>query len=512
MPQRILALDIEDAEVKAAVLETSFRDYHIAGLYHDLLSPEGGSVPDQLRRFLERHQLAGDTVVSTLPGRLVSHRVFFLPFRDRKRLNQTIPFELETHVPFGLDEVIVDYQVLHRDSSGTTVLAAMVQKPDLEAHLAMLQAVGIDPKVVDFAPLSALNVLRVLGDHLPSTFAFVDFSTATANVSLYRNGQLAGLRTLSVASGGAATNGASRNGRLDAELPPSAAGEQSDDAVRAAAVDLRWSLLVINGAPLDERLPCYLAGPPAWLERVGPVLQRELSLDVRRLDRTPLRALPAEVRGALPECAIPLGLALREVAPANTLGLNFRRAEFSYHRGQEEVRRALGRVAALAAILIVLAVVNVFFSYPLQVSRLAAIDSQIRYVFQKTLPDERPVEPRAQLQGEVDRLEQKVKLLGGIVSLSGAAAIDVMRSISTALPANLKLDIDEYNFDPDGVRIRGKTDEFETVDKIKQNLISVPYFKDVQVKDVKAAPDGKGVSFRLILVMGNEARTAVGGE
>jgi len=512
MPQRILALDIEDAEVKAAVLETSFRDYHIAGLYHDLLSPEGGPVPDQLRRFLERHQLAGDTVVSTLPGRLVSHRVFFLPFRDRKRLNQTIPFELETHVPFGLDEVVVDYQVLHRDSSGTTVLAAMVQKPDLEAHLAMLQAVGIDPKVVDFAPLSALNVLRVLGDHLPSTFVFVDFSTATANVSLYRNGQLVGLRTLSVGSGGAATNGASRNGHLDAALPSSAAGEQSDDAVRAATVDLRWSLLVINGAPLDDRLPCYLAGPPAWLERVGPALQRELSLDVRRLDRAPLRALPAEVRGALPECAIPLGLALREVAPANTLGLNFRRAEFSYHRGQEEVRRALGRVAALAVILIVLAVVNVFFSYQLQVSRLAAIDSQIRYVFQKTLPDERPVEPRAQLQAEVDRLEQKVKLLGGIVSLSGAAAIDVMRSISTALPANLKLDIDEYNFDPDGVRIRGKTDEFETVDKIKQNLISVPYFKDVQVKDVKAAPDGKGVSFRLILVMASEARAGVGGE
>lgn len=510
MPQRILALDIEDAEVKAAVLETSFRDYHIAGLYHDLLSPDGGSVPDQLRHFLERHQLAGDTVVSTLPGRLVSHRVFFLPFRDRKRLNQTIPFELETHVPFGLDEVIVDYQVLHRDSSGTTVLAAMVQKPDLEAHLAMLQAAGIDPKVVDFAPLSALNVLRVLGDNLPPTFAFVDFSTAAANVSLYRNGQLAGLRTLSVGSGGAATNGASRNGHLGAA--PSAAAEQSDDVLRAAAVDLRWSLLVINGAPLDEGLPCYLAGPPAWLERIGPVLERELSLDVRRLDRTPLRALPAEVRGSLAECAIPLGLALREVAPANTLGLNFRRAEFSYHRGQEEVRRALGRVAALAAILVVLAVVNVFFSYQLQVSRLAAIDSQIRYVFQKTLPDERPVEPRAQLQTEVDRLEQKVKLLGGIVSLSGVAAIDVMRGISTALPANLKLDIDEYNFDPDGVRIRGKTDEFETVDKIKQSLISVPFFKDVQVKDVKAAPDGKGVSFRLILVMANEARAGAGGE
>jgi hypothetical protein len=76
----------------------------------------------------------------------------------------------------------------------------------------------------------------------------------------------------------------------------------------------------------------------------------------------------------------------------------------------------------------------------------------------------------------------------------------------------VKLDIDEYVFDPDAVRIRGKTDEFETVDKIKQNLVGVPYFKDVQVKDVKASPDGKGVSFRLILSMANDAHAGAVGE
>ena len=498
MPQRILALDIEEAEVKAAVLETSFRDYRIASLHRDPLTA-GGSVAEQLRRFLDAHQLAGDTVVSTLPGQIVSHRVFFLPFRDRKRLNQTIPFELETQVPFGLDEVIVDYQILHRDSSGTTVLAAMVQKPDLQAHLATLSAAGIDPKVVDFAPLAALNVLRVMGRDLPPTFAFVEFNEASANLLLYRNEQLAGLRSISLFRHRAATNGSGAGDNGHTNGGPLSAID--DAAAQAAAIDIRWSLMAINGAPLDEGLPCYVAGSGAWLDAVAPLIEREVNLSVRRLDDRTLASVPAEAAAALPTCTGPLGVALREVAPATTLGLNFRRAEFAYHRGQQEVRRALMRVGALAGVLVLLGILNLFLAYQQQVSRLNAIDARIREVFKATLPDERPVNERAQLQAEIDKADQRIQLLGGIVSLSGVAAIDVARGISEKLSPQTKIDIDEYAFDPEGVRIRAKTDAFETVDAIKQQLTPLPYFKDVQVKDVKASPDGADVTFRLLLLM-----------
>ncbi|HVN87847.1 MAG TPA: pilus assembly protein PilM [Candidatus Binatia bacterium] len=498
MPQRILALDIEEAEVKAALLETSFRDYRIAGLYRDALTP-GGSVSDQLRRFLDSHQLAGDTVVSTLPGRFVSHRVFFLPFRDRKRLNQTIPFELESQVPFGLDEVVVDYQVLRRDSSGTTVLAAMVQKTDLAAHLATLSAAGVDPKVVDFAPLTAINVLRVLGRDLPATLALVEFNDTNANVLLYRNRELVGLRSVSLVRSHATSNGSggANNGHSDA----SSSQDSGDASARAAAIDIRWTLMVLNGAPLDDQLPCYLTGVSTWVDSVAPRLEHDAHLSLRRLDRRTLPSVPVEAAAALPMCTSPLGLALREVAPSTALGLNFRRAEFAYHRGQQEVRRALMRVGILAVVLVLLTIVNLFMAYQQQVNRLGAIDARIREVFKATLPDERPVNERAQLQAEIDKAEQRINLLGGIVSLSGVAAIDVARGISASIPVQSKIDIDEYSFDPEGVRIRAKTDAFETVDAIKQSLTPLPYFKDVQVKDVKAGPDGKDVTFRLLLLM-----------
>src|SRR6185369_1452065 len=192
MPQRIVSLEIDDAELRASVVETSFRDYKIAGFFRE---PRNGATGDQIKRFIAAHAQAGDTILSALPGDRVTWRTFFLPFRDLKRLAQTIPFELESNVPFGLDEVVVDYQVLHRDRSGTTVLAALVQKEDLERHLDLLKEGGADPKIVDLGPLATLNTLSLVPD-LPPTFAFVDFGARTTTVALYRERELVGLRSL----------------------------------------------------------------------------------------------------------------------------------------------------------------------------------------------------------------------------------------------------------------------------------------------------------------------------
>src|SRR6185369_9187996 len=184
MPQRIFSLEIGDTELKASVLQTSFRDYKVAAFHREPLL--NGGMPEQVKRFLAQHAEAGDTVLSALRGDMVTWRTFFLPFRDMKKVAQTVPFELESNVPFGLDEVIVDYQILHRDRAGTTVLAALVQKEDLERHLALLQQGGIDPKIVDFSPLSTLNTLNLVAD-LPPTFAFVDFAPRATTVALYRD-------------------------------------------------------------------------------------------------------------------------------------------------------------------------------------------------------------------------------------------------------------------------------------------------------------------------------------
>ena len=496
MPQRILALEVDARELKAAVVETTFRDYRVVGFYRDPVAAGDGSLADQVRGFLQRHDIKASTVLSSLPGDLVTWRTFFLPFRDRKRLDQTVPFELETQVPFGLDEIVVDYHVLHRDAAGSTVLAAMVQRRDLQEHLEQLSTAGLDPKVVDLAPLATLNTLALLGNELPETFVYVGGTLQRSVVAFFRNRQLVGLRTIVAPAKAPDETAATAAGN----------GQPADRAERldAVAAQIRWSLLAINGAPLDDGIPCIIGGEGVELDPLGERLTAALALSVRRLNDTPLRNVPAELRDVVAGFTAPLGLALREMTPNDALGVNFRRGEFAYHRGQDEIRRALARTGVLAALVMLLVVANTYMGYQQLASRLTLLQGQIRNVFTQTLPDvHRIVDEKSQLQTEIDAAQKRLQILAGIVPVGGVTAIDVMRTIATAIPEAVRIDTDEYVMEPESVRIKAKTDSFEAVETIKQNLISTHYFADVQVKDVKTAPDGKA-DFRLVLSLSKE--------
>jgi general secretion pathway protein L len=514
MPQRIFSLEIGDAELKASVLQTSFRDYKVAAFHREALASSNGGTADQLKRFLAQHSEAGDTIVSTLPSDRVTWRTFFLPFRDLKKLAQTVPFELESNVPFGLDEVVVDYQILHRDRSGTTVLAALVQKADLEHHLALLKQGGVDPKIVDVGALSTLNTLTLVSD-LPPTFVFIDFAPHATTVALYRERELAGLRTLSratTATVAVATNGSGAPVEADDETH-----EAADDAVHEVVpepvdvdglvADLRWTLLALNGAPLDDDLVCYVAGDAAIVDAVERPLAEALPLAVRRLDRLPLRNLGPEVRAQAPAFSSSLGLALREVSPSNSLGVNFRRGEFTFHRAQQELRQAFRNVAILGCIVFALIVVDTAMKQYQRAQQAAAVDAQIQKVFAAALPDMgRVPNPKATLHDETEALRQRVNLLNDIVPVSSSTSIDILRAAAGAVPNKIRIDCEEYTMDPDAVRVRCNTETYDSVDTIKEELIKTGYFSDVEVKDAKAAKDSHGVDFRMVMKLNKDFR------
>ncbi len=486
MPQRIVSLEIGPAELKAVVLQSSFRDYKVAALHRE---PLNGAVDEQLRAFLERHGEAGDTILSALSGDRVTWRTLFLPFRDQKRLAQTIPFELESSVPFGLDEVVVDYQVLHRDRAGTTVLAALVPKGELEHHLELLQRGGADPKVVDIGPLASLNTLSLVPD-LPPSFAFLDIGAQSATVALFRQRELSGLRTIIRAPVAAAEN-----------------GDGAADAAGRLAADVRWTLLALNGAPLDDDLPCYVAGDSATLNEVERALAAALPVDWRRLDRVTLRNLTPEAGAQAPAFSQSLGLALREVAPSGALGVNFRRGEFTFHRGQQELRQALRTVAILGVAVLVLVVLDMFTKHQQLRSQADALETQVQQILTATLPDVgRVANAKAVLHDETEALRQRVDLLNDVVPVSSSTSIDILRAVSSAVPNGIRVDCEEYAMDPDAVRLRCNTETYDAVDEIKQGLRDTGYFTEVEVKDAKANPKGGGVDFRITLTLNKDFR------
>ena len=91
MPNHTLALDVGPRTLRVALVERSLRSQRVLGLYaHPRGS--GGDLAADLRALAVQHGIAWAEVVSVLPGDAVTHRILELPFADRKRLEQTVPF------------------------------------------------------------------------------------------------------------------------------------------------------------------------------------------------------------------------------------------------------------------------------------------------------------------------------------------------------------------------------------------------------------------------------------
>ena len=149
---------------------------------------------------------------------------------------------------------------------------------------------------------------------------------------------------------------------------------------------------------------------------------------------------------------------------------------------------------------------NAYVRYETALNRLAMIEGKIREVFGQTFPDvERVTDPKAQLQAEVETARRQLEILSGLAPVGGATAVDVLRTIAASVSDSIAVDTDEYIMDTETVRIKAKTNSFEAVDTIKQQLLNAHYFADVQVKDVKSGQDGR-VDFRLVLALDRKGR------
>jgi general secretion pathway protein L len=493
MPRKIVSLDIGKTDLRAAIVETGFRDFKIEGLYREALPSDPAAVAKSIERFIGEHATDADTVLSALPAEAVSWRTLHLPFRDNRKLAQTVPYELESNVPFGLDEVVVDFQILSRDASGATVLAALAPKREVERHLDLLRAAGVDPKILDAGPLTALNTLTLVADR-PSTFAFVDGSDQAVTVALYRNASLVGVRSLMATEA----------------FGPATGGNGSGPSVEAAtilAATVRWTLLAFNGAPLDERMPCYVAGTPEWVDAVARGLETAMDVEIRRLDRLSLSSSSAAIREKVPGFGSSLGLALREVTPSETFGFNFRRGEFTFHRSEQELRAGLRTAAILALVVVALTVGEMYAKYKESQVRLAAIEQQIQEVFEATVPNAGPGgRPLDILEEEIAFLRQDVEMLDDVVPVANSTSVDLLRAVSAAVPNDLRVDSEEYVMDTDSVRLTANADTFESVDSLRQKFMETGFFSDVQVKDARAAAQGAGVDFRLVMVLNKNFR------
>jgi len=119
----VVGLDIGSSAVKAVELKAAGKGYRVAAFGSVPIPPDsivdgaiidGAAVADAIRRLFDTYHIKTKDVAASLSGNAVIVKKISLPIMSDAELAESIYWEAEQYIPFDIQDVNLDYQILDR--------------------------------------------------------------------------------------------------------------------------------------------------------------------------------------------------------------------------------------------------------------------------------------------------------------------------------------------------------------------------------------------------------------
>jgi len=166
---RILAVDVGASKVVLAEFAVDknrppqLARYGIGQLGIDPESDTHSSalLVSTLRELMREHAIRPARLYLSISGQAVFPRYVKLPPVTRDKLLQMVRYEAEQNVPFPINEVVWDYQLLPGESAlDNNVMLVAVKVESVTRLTDCMQVSRLEPQVVDAAPMALYNAVR----------------------------------------------------------------------------------------------------------------------------------------------------------------------------------------------------------------------------------------------------------------------------------------------------------------------------------------------------------------
>jgi len=196
--EKILALDIGTSTVKVAEFQASRThglkltnfNYAELGIDPDHEENRKPLIISTIRNALREKGLKTRHVVFSVSGQSVFTRFVKLPPVDQSKITQIIQYEAQQNVPFPIDEVIWDYQLIGTTEQGEIEVVLLAIKSDIIEDLNdSVESAGLRTELVDVAPMALYNAVRY-NCPIEECMMVVDIGARTTNLLFLENNRV----------------------------------------------------------------------------------------------------------------------------------------------------------------------------------------------------------------------------------------------------------------------------------------------------------------------------------
>ena len=290
-------------------------------------------VTESIKGLLASAGLKTKKVVTAVGGRDVIIKKIAMDRMKEAEAREVIRWEAEQHVPFDMDNVEIDFQILDPEGDGLqmTVLLVAAKRELVDHKLALLSDVGVQPSIIDVDAFALHNAFEInYPEAMRGVVGLINIGHETTNINILDEGvpvltrdipigtrrfkeDLQRERGLSADEADRLLQGAEESSALDPLLE--SRGEELAVGIERAAAFLQSASRSASGI---GRI--FTTGGGARIPRLNKVLSDRLRIPVQLAN--PIEKLQVAdgvfdqfpVDEVAPLLMLPIGLALRSAA------------------------------------------------------------------------------------------------------------------------------------------------------------------------------------------------------
>ncbi len=238
----LVGLDIGSSAVKAIELKQAGKSYKVAAFASEPVPPDsivdgaiidGTAVVDAIRRAFDSRGIKTKEVAASLSGNAVIVKKISLPAMTEAELAESIYWEAEQYIPFDIQDVNLDYQILDRGDVGgkstMEVLLVAAKKEKIADYTGVIGQAGRVAVVIDVDAFALQNAYEInYGVEPGAIVVLLNAGASATNINILEGEKSVFTRDIS-------TGGHAYTEALQKEL--NLPFEQADQLKRGIAVD-----------------------------------------------------------------------------------------------------------------------------------------------------------------------------------------------------------------------------------------------------------------------------------
>lgn len=346
----VIGLDIGSSSIKVAELRETKKGYALQNFGMAKLPPEAivdgalmnaAAIVEAIQTLLGERKIKTKDVVTSVSGQSVMIKKIPLPAMTEEELEDQIQWEAEQYIPFDINDVNLDFQILKPgdDAGNMEVLLVAAKKDMINDYMAVITESGLNPVVVDVDAFALENMYEINYQIMENeVLALVNIGASVINILVTKNGQY--MFSRDVSSGGKLYSeeiqkqlSVSYEEAEMLKLGGTAAKGETEEVMRREvstvlrsvseqlAGEIARSLDFYQAAAAEEHInKIWLSGGSCRIPGLAEVIQQKQNIPVeildpfRNVERNPKQFDPGYLEQEVgPQAAVVIGLATRRV-------------------------------------------------------------------------------------------------------------------------------------------------------------------------------------------------------